>query len=785
MDLVGLNFLCIFAITDAIFMLLDELNEEQRAAASQTEGAVMIVAGAGSGKTRTLTYRVAHLLEKGVSPYSILLLTFTNKAAKEMRTRIESLVGEGAKAILMGTFHSVAARILRLEAEKLGYTKNFVIYDTSDSKTLLKNILKDKGFDIKIYNPSFVLDLISKAKSSLVSAEEYSEDPIRRTEDVVAGKPAIAELYREYERRLKRAMAMDFDDLLFNLHRLLVLDLSVADKYRQRFRYIMVDEYQDTNHAQYLIVKNLAARHKNVCVVGDDAQSIYAFRGANIQNILNFKKDYENVRIFKLEQNYRSSQNIVNAANSVIDKNIDRIKKNVWTSNPEGEKIVFKQLSSDRNEAEEVCDRIRERKNETSCSYGDMAILYRTNSQSRAFEDALRLRNIPYVLYGGVSFYSRKEIKDVLAYFRLVVNNNDDDAFARIINYPARGIGQTSLDRLKIAADSMNCSLFAAATSENLEQYGIKTSTSSKLADFCAFIKSCSVDLYNEDALTLGEKIIKRSRIEEAIKEEDKAESKDRLENVEELISGLQSFVSLEDNNLIDELTGEMVSIEQRTLDVYLQQISLFSDLDKENENQDVVSLMTIHSSKGLEFEHVFIVGMEENLFPSTLCLASRSELEEERRLFYVALTRAKQSVSLSCATMRYKFGQVIFSEKSRFVNEISSEYLLGDGIKKTLPIKSSDTPVRKKLLLNNKKSLPITSLTKNTLTKNVVDALPEETMKVEECEEGMQVYHAKFGKGEILSLDGDGLDRKAVVRFEEFGNKTLILRFAKLKKIQ
>lgn len=766
-------------------MLLDELNEEQRAAASQTEGAVMIVAGAGSGKTRTLTYRVAHLLEKGVSPYSILLLTFTNKAAKEMRTRIESLVGEGAKAILMGTFHSVAARILRLEAEKLGYTKNFVIYDTSDSKTLLKNILKDKGFDIKIYNPSFVLDRISKAKSSLVSAEEYSEDPIRRTEDVVAGKPAIAELYREYERRLKRAMAMDFDDLLLNLHRLLVLDLSVADKYRQRFRYIMVDEYQDTNHAQYLIVKNLAARHKNVCVVGDDAQSIYAFRGANIQNILNFKKDYENVRIFKLEQNYRSSQNIVNAANSVIDKNIDRIKKNVWTSNPEGEKIVFKQLSSDRNEAEEVCDRIRERKNETSCSYGDMAILYRTNSQSRAFEDALRLRNIPYVLYGGVSFYSRKEIKDVLAYFRLVVNNNDDDAFARIINYPARGIGQTSLDRLKIAADSMNCSLFAAATSEKLEQYGIKTSTSTKLADFCAFIKSCSVDLYNEDALTLGEKIIKRSRIEEAIKEEDKAESKDRLENVEELISGLQSFVSLEDNHLIDELTGEMVSIEQRTLDVYLQQISLFSDLDKENENQDVVSLMTIHSSKGLEFEHVFIVGMEENLFPSTLCLASRSELEEERRLFYVALTRAKQSVFLSCATMRYKFGQVIFSEKSRFVNEISSEYLLGDGIKKTLPIKSSNTPVRKKLSSNSKKSLPITSLTKNTLTKNVVDALPEETMKVEECEVGMQVYHAKFGKGEILSLDGDGLDRKAVVRFEESGEKTLILRFAKLKKIQ
>ena len=763
-------------------MLLDELNEEQRAAASQTEGAIMIVAGAGSGKTRTLTYRVAHLLEKGADPFSILLLTFTNKAAEEMRERIRNLVGNNAKAILMGTFHSVAARILRLEAEKLGYIKNFVIYDTSDSKSLLKNILKDKGFDTKVYNPSYVLDRISKAKSSLISAEEYSEDPIKRTEDVVAGKPAIAELYREYERRLRQSMAMDFDDLLFNLHRLLVLDLT--EKYQERFKYIMVDEYQDTNHVQYMIVKNLATRHKNVCVVGDDAQSIYAFRGANIQNILNFKKDYENVRIFKLEQNYRSSQNIVNAANSVIDKNIDRIKKNVWTSNPEGEKIVFKQFSSDRNEAEEVCNRIKERKTETSCSYRDMAILYRTNSQSRAFEDALRFRNIPYRLFGGLSFYSRKEIKDVLAYFRLVVNNNDNDAFLRIINYPARGIGQTSLDRLKIAADSMSCSLFDAASSDSLSQFGIKSSTASTLSDFCAFIKACSVELYNEDALTLGEKIIKRSRLKETISEEDKAESKDRLENVEELISGLQSFVSLEDNNLIDELTGEVVSLENRTLDVYLQQISLFSDIDTKDDDKEAVSLMTIHSSKGLEFEHVFIVGMEENLFPSTLCLASRSELEEERRLFYVALTRAKQSVFLSAATMRYKFGQVVFSEKSRFVNEISSEFLLGDGVKKTLPKSSSDLLIRKKLPLNSKKPLPMTSLTKNSLTKKITEPLPEENMKIEECEVGMRVYHTKFGKGEVLSLDGEGVDKKAIVCFEESGEKTLILRFAKLKKI-
>lgn len=766
-------------------MLLDELNEEQRAAASQTEGAIMIVAGAGSGKTRTLTYRVAHLLEKGVSPFSILLLTFTNKAAKEMRERIESLVGNGAKSILMGTFHSVAARILRLEAEKLGYTKNFVIYDTSDSKTLLKNIIKDRCFDSKIYVPSFVLDRISKAKSSLISAAEYAEDPIRRTEDAVAGKPAIAELYLEYERRLKRAVAMDFDDLLFNLYRLLTLDPSVADKYSQRFRYIMVDEYQDTNHVQYLIVKNLATRHKNVCVVGDDAQSIYAFRGANIQNILNFKKDYENVRIFKLEQNYRSSQNIVNAANSVIDKNLDRIKKNVWTSNPEGEKMVFMQFSSDRNEAEGVCNRIKERKAKTSCSYRDMAILYRTNSQSRAFEDALRFRNIPYRLFGGLSFYSRKEIKDVLAYFRLVVNNNDNDAFLRIINYPARGIGQTSLDRLKIAADSMNCSLFDAASSDSLSQFGIKSSTSSTLSDFCAFIRACSVELYNEDAFTLGKKIIKRSRLKETISEEDKAENKDRLENVEELISGLQSFVSLEDNSLIDELTGEVVSLENRTLDVYLQQISLFSDIDTKDDDKEAVSLMTIHSSKGLEFEHVFIVGMEENLFPSTLCLTPRSELEEERRLFYVALTRAKQSVFLSAATMRYKCGKVVFSEKSRFIDDIDTQYLSGDGVKKALPISASSTQLpKKKLPITQKKSLPITSLSKNILTKQATNEPVGEMLKIEECQEGLKVWHSKFGTGVIKTLEGKELDTKAVVEFEGLGEKTLILRFAKLKKI-
>lgn len=765
-------------------MILDGLNEQQKEAALQIEGAVMIVAGAGSGKTRTLTYRVAHLLEKGASPWSVLLLTFTNKAADEMKERIVELVGDAARYILMGTFHSVASRILRSEAEKIGYTRNYVIYDTSDCKTLMKSILKDKGLDVKVYNPSYVLDRISKAKCSLVSARDYNEDPILRTEDAVAGKPLIGELYAEYDRRLRRSMAMDFDDLLFNFYKLLSTDAVALDKYSQRFRYIMVDEYQDTNVLQYRIVKKLASRHGNVCVVGDDAQSIYAFRGANIQNILNFKKDYQNAKVYKLEQNYRSSQTIVNAANSVIDKNIDQIRKEVWTSNPEGEKIAFCQTPSDREEAEEVCNRIRNRKSETGCKYGSFAILYRTNSQSRAFEDALRLKNIPYVLYGGTSFYSRKEIKDALAYFRLVVNQKDDEAFARIVNYPARGIGQTTIDRLRVAAENMNCSLFEAVYAPTLETFGIRAAVHGKLLDFCDFVRSANADLYKQDALTLGEKVIKRSRMLETLTEEDAQDGRDRKENLEELIAALQSFVELEQESIIDELTGEEVSLQQRTLDVFLQQISLVSDTDKQSP-EDSVALMTIHSSKGLEFDHVFIVGMEENLFPSTLCLASRSEMEEERRLFYVALTRARQSVCLTCATMRYKFGQVIFSEKSRFVRDIAAEYIDIPSGKKPLPQTSlKPLPQRSTASFTPKKPLPITSLKSNALTRKKAPALGEDTLQIEECHEGMRVYHSKFQEGTIQSIEGRGADCKAVVAFDDWGDKTLILRFAKLKKI-
>lgn len=758
-------------------MLLDELNEQQRVAAAQCEGAVMIVAGAGSGKTRTLTYRVAHLLECGASPYSILVLTFTNKAAKEMKERIVSLIGDKAKAILMGTFHSVFARILRLEAEKLGYVKNFVIYDTSDSKSLLKSVVKDMGLNNKVYNLSYLADRISKAKSSLVSASEYMEDVSFRSKDAVAGRPATAEIFVEYEKRLRKNMAMDFDDLLFNMYKLLLMAPDVAEKYKQRFRYIMVDEYQDTNHAQYAIVKALASRHGNICVVGDDAQSIYAFRGANIQNILKFKKDYDNVHLFKLERNYRSTGNIVNAANSVIEKNIDQIKKTVWTDNLEGSKIEFRSLESDKAEAEFVCNRIKQKMAE-GCAYSDFAILYRTNSQSRALEDALRLKNIPYRLYGGTSFYSRKEIKDVLAYMRLVVNNKDDEAFVRIVNYPARGIGQTSMDRLHLAAGALDCSLFEAVYADNLSEHGLTSSAVAKLRDFCSMIGAFSSLLYTDNAFELGKKIILRSRIIETLKDED------IVENIEELLAALQSFTEAEEENIIDELTGEEISVENKTLDVFLQRISLLTDSDKEEDDTNCVSLMTIHSSKGLEFEDVFIVGMEENLFPSTLSLASRTDTEEERRLFYVALTRAKQSVTLSCATMRYKYGQIIFSEKSRFIDDIAKEYLDCPNGKRQLPAFGEEKP-KKVLPLFESKRKPITSLKSNLYTKKAErrEENASEFTEPAKCIVGEEVYHNKFGRGTIISMEGKGADSKAVVDFVDNGEKTLILKFAKLKK--
>jgi DNA helicase-2/ATP-dependent DNA helicase PcrA len=766
-------------------MLLDGLNQEQRQAAAQTEGAVMIIAGAGSGKTRTLTYRVAHLLEKGASPYSIMVLTFTNKAAKEMDERIVSLIGDRSKGIMMGTFHSVFMRILRIECERIGYIKSFSVYDTSDSKSLIKNIVKELSLDEKVYNSSFVLDRISKAKSRLISSEEYLSDNTYLTEDTIAGKPEIGRIFHEYNARLRKNMAMDFDDLLFNTYTLLCTCPDVAEKYQHRFKYILVDEYQDTNQAQYAIIKILASKYKNICVVGDDAQSIYAFRGANIQNILNFKKDYPDAYTFKLEQNYRSVSNIVNAANSVIDKNIEQIKKTIWTSNPEGEKIVFKSLNSDREEAEYVCNKIRERISlEEEKNYGNYAILYRTNSQSRAFEDALRLKNIPYKIYGGISFYSRAEIKNVLAYFRLVVNNKDDEAFERIINYPSRGIGQTTLSRLKIAAAENNLSFFETIYQINLSTYNINSSTQNKLLAFCDYIKAFSANLYNKDAFELGEEIVRTCRIKEALKEDNTAENLDRINNIEELVNSLQSFIENEQESILDEATGEEIATNNKSLDVFLQQISLFSETDTMEDNLNCVALMTIHSSKGLEFDNVFIVGMEENLFPSTLSLTSKKETEEERRLFYVAMTRAKLTLTLTAASMRYKYGQIIFSEKSRFINEIDNKYLDSGLIrKKPLPEFTSNTTsfVRKE-----KKKLPITSLKDNIITRQSSSSINNaELINPDELETGMQVFHDKFRKGIVVNIDNSFNDKRATVDFLREGTKVLVLKFAKLKQIK
>ncbi len=767
-------------------MLLDGLNSEQRQAASQIEGAVMIIAGAGSGKTRTLTYRVANLLEHGVSPYAIMVLTFTNKAAKEMDERIVSLIGNRSKGMMIGTFHSVFMKILRIECERIGYIRNFSVYDTADSKSLIKNIVKDFSLDEKVYNSSFVLDRISKAKSSLISSEEYLADNTYFTEDNIAGKPEIGRIFHEYNARLRKNMAMDFDDLLFNTYTLLCSCPDVAQKYQNRFKYILVDEYQDTNHAQYKIIKILAEKYKNICVVGDDAQSIYAFRGANIQNILNFRKDYPDAYTFKLEENYRSCQNIVNAANSVIDKNVEQIKKTIWTANPEGEKIVFKTLNSDREEAEYVCNKIRERISlEEEKNYGNYAILYRTNAQSRAFEDALRLKNIPYKIFGGISFYSRAEIKNVLGYFRLVVNNRDNEAFERIINYPARGIGQTTLSRLKIAAAENNLSFFETIYQVNLSTYNINSSTQNKLLAFCDYIRAFSANLYNKDAFELGEEIVRTCRIKEALKEENTAENSDRINNIEELVNSLQSFIENEEEAILDEATGEEISTNSKSLDVFLQQISLFSETDTMDENPNCVVLMTIHSSKGLEFDNVFIVGMEENLFPSTLALTSKRETEEERRLFYVAMTRAKLTLTLTAATMRYKYGQIIFSEKSRFVNEIDSKYIDSGFVqKKPLPTSfQSSTTTTTSFVKKEKKPLPITSLKNNVITRqaniNQGNLIDPNNLQI-----GMNVYHDKFGKGIVLSIDNEYEDKRAVVDFIKEGKKTLVLKFAKLKEI-
>lgn len=783
-------------------MILDDLNQQQLLAVTQTEGPIMIIAGAGSGKTRTLTYRIAYLLQQGVSPYNIMALTFTNKAAKEMQERVIELVGVQAKALLMGTFHSIFSKILRIDGERIGYLRNYTIYDDDDSKKLLVDIVKNLHLDDKNYKKGRLLSRISMVKCALFSAEDYAQRMDFIAEDEKSNIGQFYKVYLAYQNRLRQAMAMDFDDILFNMNVLLRECPDVREKYQKRFQYILVDEYQDTNYSQYLIIKKLAEYHKNICVVGDDAQSIYSFRGASISNILNFNKDYPQANIFKLEQNYRSTNNIIQAANSIIARNEHQIKKTIWTENSNGDYLHYFALATDREEATFVAEKINEilKKGEKG---GEVAILYRTNSQSRAFEDALRLKNIAYIIYGGTSFYSRKEIKDAVAYIRLVVNNDDDEAFERIVNYPARGIGATTMDKLKIASQQNKQSLYK--TAKNLSHnnpLGIKGRALEALKDFCTMMESFSLRVEQDDAFTLGSDIIKRSGIKTDLSMLKDEEDKDRLENLDEFLAGMQSFVESNEENLIDALTGEEIDISNKSLNAFLQQISLMTSTDKEeNEENNQVKLMTIHAAKGLEFNNVFVVGMEENLFPSTMSFAQKDDIEEERRLFYVALTRARKELYLTSANMRYRFGDVIITETSRFVREIDDKYIIfekeeRENSKSLFPLSKGKEKTIISLrnnALNKKQEKPMFSLhseskaiskSLNLKPKTTVDSSDSlwTLAKMEDVKEGKQVMHSKFGVGTVIATEVVQGNKRAKVEFDNVGTKVLILKFAKLK---
>jgi len=765
--------------------ILEELNEAQRAAVMATEGPVMVIAGAGSGKTRVLTYRVAFLVEKGIDPFHILALTFTNKAAREMKDRIIALVGHEAQNVWMGTFHSIFARVLRIEGHRLGYPPNYTIYDTDDSKRVIKNLIKENNLDDKVYAPGYILHRISSAKTSLLSAEEYSANTELQEYDSSSGKPLTGHLYTLYQNRLRRASAMDFDDLLFNMNILLRDFPDVLYKYQQKFQYILVDEYQDTNYAQYLIVKKLSANNENLCVVGDDAQSIYAFRGANIQNILNFRSDYSDHQVFKLEQNYRSTKTIVKAANSVIVNNKHQIFKEIWTENEEGSKIALIGASTDNEEANLVAQAIFEHKMNHQLMNSSFAILYRTNAQSRAHEEALRKINIPCRIHGGVSFYQRKEIKDLLAYFRMTINPRDEDALLRIINFPARGIGKTTVEKLIVTADELKRSIFELI--ENPSS-GIRfpDGTMSKLTAFATMIKSFGALIKVKNAYELAKHIAGSSGLMKELYDDKTPEGVSRFENLEELLNAIKEFSESPRTNME---TGEIEANVIRTLDEFMQDVALYTDVDKrDDEGEDRVTLMTVHSAKGLEFPYVFLVGLEENLFPSSQSLNSRTDLEEERRLFYVAVTRAQTKLSLSFAENRYRWGNLTICEPSRFIEEIPEMYI-------DFPRKN---PVKKENFLNDlnwSASLPGISMPakKITLPKNfqkVINPPPspdafdpgQSPSEVEDIHAGMEVLHERFGKGKVIGLEGVGPNKKATVFFTGIGQKQLLLRFAKLR---
>lgn len=756
---------------------LDGLNQAQREAVENTEGPALVIAGAGSGKTRVLTLRIAHLLQKGVPPYKILALTFTNKAAREMKERIAGIVGpQMANYLWMGTFHSIFARILRLEAAKLGYPSSFTIYDTTDSKNLIKSIVKEMRLPDKVYKPGVVLSSISAAKNDLITPVSYARDVHRTTSDKAAQRPLVYEIYTRYMRHCYKSGVMDFDDLLLNTNILFRDYEEVLKKYQQQFDYILVDEYQDTNFSQYLIIKKLAEQHKNICVVGDDAQSIYSFRGAKIENILNFRNDYKDYKLFKLEQNYRSTQTIVNAANSIIAKNQGQIHKNVFSKNDTGIPIRVIKAYSDIEEGLIISNDIVETHLHQQLDYQDFAILYRTNAQSRVFEEALRKRNLPYKIYGGLSFYQRKEVKDLLAYFRLTVNPNDQEALKRIINYPARGIGKTTLDRLTQAANATGHSMWEIIINPSVTQTGLNAGALKKLHGFAAMMSGFMAKLNQLSAYDMASDIAATSGIMRELHQDKSIEGQGRLENIDELLNGIKDFTT---TNLEEDRQANLVN--------FLEEVALLTDQDTDNPDDiDKITLMTIHAAKGLEFKNIYIVGVEENLFPSPMSSDSEKGLEEERRLFYVAVTRAEKQCTISFARSRYKYGELTFSRPSRFIGDIDQKYLelVNEDI---LPSQENSQPQiqrpslrstmgsspKNKVSLNYKKS---TSESKPKISLNYQTASPDQ------IKAGMTVEHDRFGQGEVVNIEGIAPNAKATVEFKNAGRKQLLLKFAKLK---
>ena len=770
---------------------INSLNEAQKEPTLHKDGPLIVIAGAGSGKTRVLTYRIAYLMSQGIDSFSILALTFTNKAAREMKGRIAELVGDGeAKNLWMGTFHSVFARILRSEADKLGYPSNFTIYDTQDSERLISSIIKEMGLEKDIYKTKQVRSRISAFKNSLITVRAYYNDGDLQESDAMARRPKMGEIYKEYVDRCFKAGAMDFDDLLLRTNELLNRFPEVLAKYQDRFRYILVDEYQDTNHSQYLIVRALSDKFQNICVVGDDAQSIYAFRGANINNILNFQKDYDNVAMYRLEQNYRSTQNIVNAANSIINHNKTKLDKKVWTANDTGNKIKVQRCPTDADEGRHVAGSIYDFNLTEQRKFNDFAILYRTNAQSRAMEDALRKRNIPYKIFGGLSFYQRKEIKDILAYLRVIINPKDEESLKRIINYPARGIGQTTIDKLVVGAKEHGLSLFQTAEKSGSLGIGINSGTVNKLEQFVTLIKSFQIFNETANSFEIADEVAKKTHIVSDLKKDGTPEGVSKIENIEELLNGIKDFT--EGQQELADASGALTE--------FLEDVALATDFDSENkdENTDRVSLMTIHLAKGLEYPYVYVVGMEEDLFPSPMNLDSRGGLEEERRLFYVALTRAEERAFLSYAQSRYRWGKLNSAEPSRFIEEIDEQYLDYQIPKSDYEFKPlvntsifGSTDVPKKQIKKPKSwegkpnTVPNpTQLKKLRKIQSTSQNDSDSKEHVIDLAVGTKVEHQRFGKGIVTLIEGVGNDKKATIKFNGTGDKKLLLRFAKLKII-